>query len=184
MTAVDYIEVLRGVCDLVGDTVDKLSTTDSDQRQRLISNRLGKAWRHYFWPDLMLTERRTFRADYNSGTAYTAATEVYFAQTKAYYQTLRSTTGNAPADSAGVTNFAYWYPSQATYGGDNYDATKSYVVGDMVYYPTTDTYYAAHTAGSGNLPTDTAHWGALTAFNRSFALDATGQTVIGEVREV
>lgn len=181
----DYAEVLRGALALAGIPVARLDTTDWGRFREWADKHLTVAVQANFWPFYMRIERRLFRAAYASGTAYTNdGTIIFFYQTKKYYLALKATTGNPPADSEGDTDLTRWAEAGTSYSGDDYDATKAYIAGDRVYYPTNDTYYQCHTASTGNLPTSTSYWGALTAFDRYVAWEQTGLTGIGDVAEV
>ena len=68
---------------------------------------------------------------------------------------------------------------------DAYDNSKAYVVGNQVYYSTTDKYYECILNSTGNLPTNTTYWEEITEdFDRYVAYEQTGKTKIGEVFQV
>lgn len=89
-----------------------------------------------------------------------------------------------PESSTGTTCVGWWYPCQSSYSGSVWALATAYVAGDVVYYPVNDTYYACHTASTGNLPTDTSYFGALTVFDKYVGYTQTGFTAIGDVRDV
>jgi hypothetical protein len=193
MRTVNYIDVLRTTARLCGLDVDPL-TSDTQQNldpaefralRDFHSNRLNTAAEFQRWPELELTEKRWFRAKYAALTAYTAATEVFFPATNQYYQSLRSTTGNDPANSDGETNESYWAECAVSYSAEDYDSTKTYVQGEQAYFPETDRYYQLFAATStGNDPDDDTKWGVLTEFDRYVSYAQTGFTAMGQVFEV
>ena len=163
---------------------NELSSDEFPKVRGMFARRLRHIWESEWWPQIMRTQERQFRISYNALTAYSVAgTELYYPATRKYYQYLRATsaTGQAPADAAGVTNAAYWADCATAYAGANYDNARAYVVGNRAFYPGTLRYYQRHTAGSGNLPTDTAFWGVLTPFDQyidftqSWEADAIGE---------
>ena len=89
-----------------------------------------------------------------------------------------------PESSTGTTCAGWWYPCQSSYSGSVWALATAYVAGDVVYYPVNDTYYACHTASTGNLPTNTSYFGALTVFDKYVSYTQTGFTAIGDVRDV
>lgn len=175
---VNYDFLLRGVCDLIGTTKDKLQTQDAQTIKRAVSDGIEAAWRYARWPELSRTQRRAFRPTYSAATTYQVGTEVLWLQEQQYYHAVRSGgfSGTDPTDANGVLNATHWAVSQAEYSASNYDNTKAYAVGDIVYYPNTDTHYQAIAAGTGNLPTDTSFWGPLVIFSKHIAFDQTGET--------
>lgn len=89
-----------------------------------------------------------------------------------------------PESSTGTTCVGWWYPCQSSYSGTTWTLATAFAAGDVVYYAVNDTYYACHTASTGNLPTDTASFGALTVFDKYVGYAQTGFTAIGDVRDV
>ena len=167
MQLVPYIDLQRQVAENLGRRDEDLLPQDQIAIQRNLSRGLERIWRFWWWHELMRTERRAFRDAYVAATAYSAAAEVFYRATQKYYVALRATTGNAPANAAGVTNLSYWAESAVTYSAANFDAALAYAQGSQVYYPETDASYQAHTATvAGELPRDTAKWGVLVLFVR------------------
>lgn len=192
MRTVNYNEVLQLVCELAGFTY---STTPTETLLRLrghISRRFRSIWECDYWPELTRVQERHYRGDYASGTAYSAptattSTEVFYPPTKAYYQVLRSSTGNAPATLSGgtyTTNTAYWFDAQSAYTGNDWAASTAYTVGTVVRLPDDNRYYACHTAHTSGGTFDSTKFGILTPFDKYIAYEQTGQTAIGEVRDV
>jgi len=89
-----------------------------------------------------------------------------------------------PESSTGTTSVGWWYPCQASYSGTTWTLATAFAAGAVAYYAVNDTYYACHTASTGNLPTDTAYFGALTVFDKYVGYTQTGFTAIGDVRDV
>lgn len=184
MLTSNYSDVLRRTVELVLGTYPP-RTTEAAQFKGYLSSWLKNAWESEWWPELVRIEERTYRAAWDIATAYTAGAQVYHPDSNAYFQALRASTGQAPASDDGSGGYtadnAYWAQLQPSYGGSNYVAATAYAVGDTVFYPTTRRRYMAHTAGTGNLPSDTTYWGVLTDFDPYIADDQTGETEIGSV---
>lgn len=183
MRAVDYIDLLRGSALRAGLNPDDLSGgTDGDfaNLRLLHSIRLQDIWNWQEWPFLCPNEERAYRDEYNGATAYSAGAEVHYAGPGKCYQTLRSATGQAPATwngSTWSTNLTYWAECALAYSASEYSASQAYVRGNQVYYTPTGRYYQLHAATStGNLPTDTSYWGALTMFDAYIGFEQTGKT--------
>lgn len=63
----------------------------------------------------------------------------------------------------------------------DYDALVAYDKGDEVWDPSTEHYYVAVAAGTGQPVTDADSWKLQSTLNRYVSLDQPGQTPIGEV---
>ena len=162
------------------------STQEGAAINILINRRAPEYWNRYFWPDLMLTEKRYFRPVWSSVTTYAAGTEVYFHQEQRYYQALKAgVVTTPPTDSAGAVNTSSWYESLPSYSGSDYSVSSAYAPGDVVKYESDGNYYCCHTSAiAGVLPTDTSKWGVLTPFARSVDLTASGFTEIGDIKDI
>ena len=183
METTDYIDVLYEAGEEVALDPATLSVGDFATLRRASRRWLEKCWEHHFWPLLQRVEQRWFRADWASGTTYAAGDEVFYPATQTYYQALRASTGEEPADADDITNTAYWAECETSYTTDEFDATLTYAVGDQVAY--NGGAYACHTATTaGIVPTNTSYWGVLTEFERNISYTATGQTEIGLVEAV
>ncbi len=152
-------------------------------------------WQQWYWPELTLIEQRQFRADWASGTAYgaptvTAAVEVLHQRSGVYVQALRASTGEEPTDANGVFNFAYWFPCQSSYEGDDHEDGATYTggiagtQGSVVRNPADGRYYACHTDHTAGPTLDATKFGVLTPFARLLPYEQSGETKIGEVRDV
>ena len=177
MLTVDYIDVLQATADLCGLDRSNLGTVEFAQLRAFHNKRLATAWEFEFWPDLIRYEQRWFRPDYSATPTYAAGDQRFYPATQKYYQALRATTGNAPASAEGVTTLAYWADCTAPITAADYVSTTAYAVGAQVAYA--GKIYQAHTATTGNLPTDTSKWGELLAFNRYVAYDQAAQQYLG-----
>ena len=89
-----------------------------------------------------------------------------------------------PESSTGTTSVGWWHPCQASYSGTTWTPATAFAAGAVAYYAVNDTYYACHTASTGNLPTNTSYFGALTVFDKYVGYAQTGFTAIGDVRDV
>lgn len=89
-----------------------------------------------------------------------------------------------PESSTGTTSVGWWHPCQASYSGTTWTLATAFAAGDVAYYAVNDTFYACHTASTGNLPTNTSYFGALTVFDKYVGYAQTGFTAIGDVRDV
>jgi hypothetical protein len=187
---VDAVDVISGTADLCGLDRVNLATADFSIIRQAHDRRLQTAWEFQRWPDLLRVEKRYYRDLYATGTAYTASTatsptEVYFPATGKYYQNVKASTGVDPANSAGVVNATNWAESATSYSASNFSSTTTYAVGNIVFYPTTDRFYIAHTTPVAfAIPTVTTYWGILTEFDRYIAYAQTGKTAIGNVFSV
>ncbi|MBF8281270.1 MAG: hypothetical protein HW378_185 [Anaerolineales bacterium] len=185
MQLVPYIDLQRQVAEALGRRDEDLQAEDQKAIQRNLSRKADEVWRHWWWHELMRTEKRAFREAYAAATAYAAGDQRFFTATQKYYVALRATTGNDPANAAGETNLDYWAEIAVTYSAANWESTLAYVKGDARYYPPTDQYYQAYTASpAGTLPTDTSKWGPLPLFDRYVHKLQTGKTKIGQIRRV
>lgn len=158
---------------------------------------LQKIWEGEHWPELNRMEERAYRLPWASGTTYsastsTAAVEVYFPATAAYYQSLvGSNTGNAPATQSGSTwteNSAYWAQSKTSYTGNDWADATAYTVGQIVRRASGSSadyrYYQCHTAHTSSGSFDATKFCILTEFDAYVGYTQTGQTAIGEVFNV
>ena len=128
------------------------------------------------------------QTDYNLTTQVTVTSTTQF-----YYAVLNSPTTPAtgtikaspnPVDDDGNVCLGNWYPCRSSYTGNVWRPSTAYAVGDVVCYAVNGNYYACHTANTGQLPTDTSYFGVLTPFDKYIAYEQTGQTALGEVRDV
>ncbi len=146
------------------------------------------AWIAWPWPELTKVERRRFRLDWASGTAYsapsaTAAQEVFYPPTGFYYQALRASTGQAPAAlTAGVyvTNTAYWEVCASSYAGDDWLDATAYIVSDVRRNPADGRFYQCYIAHTSSGTIDATKFGILTDFDPYVSRTQTSQTVIGD----
>lgn len=186
MRTIDYQTILEATSNICALDQDNISNDEFRILRSFHSDRLHTAWEFEFWPEVLRTQKRYFRALWVAATAYTAgtttsATEVYYPSSGKYYQAIKNSTGEAPADSSDDTNTAYWADAKSNYSANEYVAATAYAAGDQVYYAITDRYYQCHTASTGNLPSDTSYWGVLTEFDRYVGYEQTGETALGEV---
>ncbi len=191
MTLCHYSDILKIAAQLAGLDYSMevgasgLSVSEERQLRVAISTQMQMLWPKGKWPGITRIEQREYRATYNSGTTYTAGTFVFFPQTLKYYQAVEpSFSGEAPADADDELNSAFWADAATEFSGDDYDATVAYEAGDIIYYPTTDTFYQCHTASTGNAPTNTSYWGALVPFDAYVDYEQTGETEIWEQGEI
>lgn len=188
MKAIPYSELLAEVFDLVGWNVEEPNAQETRQARRAISNAIGKCWRYTFWPDLMVTERRTFEPEYDSTEEVGAGEFRYFPPTDSYYQALQVSTGEAPAEVSGtewVTNDAYWALARRKLSADPWDATAQYAVGDVAYNVETFKYYQVHsTPPVATVSTDEDYWGEVTELDPCIPWTAPGFNPIGLVEGV
>ena len=102
MKACTFQSVIDRVCQLIGVAQADLASDDVVAVKGFINAELETVWRHYWWPELMRSEERTYRPDYNNATAYAIGAEIYYTTTGKYYECTNTTTGNLPTDTA------YW----------------------------------------------------------------------------
>lgn len=185
MEVIKYSDLVKKICALSQRVYSELSNDDNDLIKVYLDQRLKLIWEYYDWPDLTRVEKRYFRPLYDSSTNYTTVgTEVYYPTENKYYQSLKTTQGNAP------TSTAHWAESKKGYEADPWQAGASYVVGDIVEYASDGLFYGCHTAhtSSGTLiPTATggnSRWGKLTEFDRYIAWEQASENKIGDIVEV
>ena len=202
MRKIKYSELLKRTAERSQRSYDQLSTDDAAFLENFIDSRLKRIWEYTDWPDLVLTEKRSYRHQYTPlwySTA-TAATELYDANAKRYVVALKDTT-NDPSDAAETIN-GDWGELKSSYNFDDYSDTTSYAVGAQVYYYLTDKYYQVHTAPSGagykpateygSVPitttyftTNSTYWGEIPRFARYIAYEQSWETnKIGNVTGV
>lgn len=185
MRTTNYEDILLGALALAGLPQADPPLIAWNRFRTWMDQHFTSGAQEFYFPELERIEKRTFRADYSAATAYTNdGTIIYFIQEEQYYQPLKATTGNPPADSLGVVDDSRWALAETSYTASDYSSATAYVAGDQVFYPTNGLYYQCHTASTGNAPTNTSYWGVLTAFDRYVDYEQTGQTELGEVLEV
>lgn len=87
-------------CDLVEKDVDTVNTAELAKFERAFNRALRRGWEWWWWPELMLSETRYFRAEW-SATSYAAGAEVYHASTDKYWCALTScAAGDVPGADA------------------------------------------------------------------------------------
>jgi hypothetical protein len=180
METTDFADILtEAAAEVTALDPDNLAVEEFRYIRRAAKKRLEVCWEYHYWPDLDRMEQRFYRADWDAGTAYGAGligAEVYYPPTQKYYQALQNSTNQAPADSLGNTNMAYWALSARFYAASQWSAAVQYAQGQMVQYG--DNVYMAFTSAPpiGNLPTDTTNWGILQPFDQYIAYEQTGKT--------
>ena len=186
MRATPYSAILGDVCDLMGWDADNLDARQFDAVRRAVSSALARIWDNYWWADLLDCKERTFALAYSSTATYAAGDFVWLAGPAKYYQSLQSTTGNAPSTLSGetwTTNSQYWAEATEEPGASWWDATISYVVGDRVMWRENGLVYQCIVAGAGNLPSG-AEWGRVIPFDGYVDLLDPAFTALGRVRAV
>lgn len=189
---VTFQSILEGIAALFNDSPDSVNAGNASRWTRFINERVRTGQEFDYWPELTPCEERKYRLDYNSATSYaaptaTAASEVYFPATQAYYQALKAASGQAPATLTGtgwVLNSAYWAACTSSYSGADWAASTAYAVEAVVRNTSDGRFYACHTAHTSSSTFDATKFGILTPFEAYVALDQTGQTPIGEVLRV
>lgn len=197
MRTVPYSDVLQKATEATGRVFADLSVSEAGLFRGFLGTRLRGAWEMTEWPDLLRTEERKFRAEWDGTVTYGApsassAVEVFYAPSQKYYQSLRGTNLNhAPATFAGnvwTENSAWWAESKTSYGGNDWAATTVYAVGTIVRRTTgtgaDQRFYQCHTAHTSGASFDTTQFGILTDFDRYVAYEQTGLVKFGEVLAV
>lgn len=183
MRTIPYSDILQRATEATGRIYADLSKEEAGLLKGFTGTRLKQVWEKWPWPELVLVEKRAFRPNWDEAKTYAAREEVYFLEARKYYQSLRAANlANEPATGDPlVENSAWWAECQKAYESAPFDNAKAYAVGDKVFYPKTGLSYQAHTAGTGNLPTDADFWGALTPFVRYVAWEQPGKAALGDV---
>lgn len=177
MRKIKYSELLKRTAERSQRSYDQLSTDDAAFLENFIDSRLKRIWEYTDWPDLVLTEKRTYRQEYSS-TAFpsglTAGDEVYDGNAKRYVVAVKNTT-NAPSDSAETLHDDY-AELRTSYSYSDYSVSTTYAVASEVYYPVNDKYYKSHTATStGTLPNSTM-WTEVPLFDAYIAYEQSWET--------
>ena len=191
METVAFSSILRQAWGLLdghdySDTENGMAVEDFRLIRDTADLLLPTAWEYWWWPDISATEKRRFRPVYDATANVAVGDERFFIQEGKYYQALQAQTPatTAPADAAGTENSDYWAECKTEYTANDYAAATTYAVGDQVYYPTTGLYYQCIAASTGNAPTNTTYFIALTEFDRYVLHEQTGETVLGAINGV
>lgn len=168
------------------------TSDDSASLAVFINARHRELYEAYFWPEVMLIEKRTFRTQYSAASTYVAAQEVYYPSTQLYYVALRAVPINQPPDtglgSPLSLNTAYWAQSLGVYSGQNWSSTATYTAGTAVYQPLDGNFYQTFTTTTNNSPPNATYWGLLVPFVRSIDLVGGNQgataTTLGMVKNM
>lgn len=176
-----YAAVLQSLKALVDADTDGSTTGKVAVLRVYLRRAIREYWRKFWWPELMLVEQRLYRPEYDASTAYAALDEVFYWPTRKYYICTTASTGNAPADSAGVVDTTYWAEAQTTYSGTDWAASTVYAVGDIVRNIYDGDFYQCHTGHTSSSSFDSTKFTLLTPFVRSIQVDQSGQTEIGDL---
>lgn len=101
MRTVPYRTVLHEALDLLGVVPAEAAVEQAQSVTRAVNRRLRAAWEAFDWPELVRTEERYFRAEYDAAATYASGDEVWWtdgAGDTAYYRATGATTGNDPDD--------------------------------------------------------------------------------------
>ena len=176
---------------LCGDPLDvDPSTQLAAALQRFIYARLKRAWEPsggWWWPETMRVEERFYHATYAAGTTYILGSTIYFPATRAYYQALVQTVGNAPATlTAGryVLDTTRWIAAQTAYSGPDWADATAYALATVVRNPANGLFYVCFSAHTASSSLDTTKFALLTLLTTTVSLDQAGSTAIGTVRSV
>lgn len=96
METVDYIELLNGSADRCGLDRSDLGEVEFGNLRDKHSDALRSAWEFQYWSDLIVTEKRTYRPEWDQNATYAAGVEVYYPPTQKYYVATDSSTGQTP----------------------------------------------------------------------------------------
>lgn len=203
MRTTSYKSVLARLAGYLGEA-DGISAEDSILLNNKINLFVRLGWEFYWWPELTVIERRTFRPAWLATTEYPAPTatqpsEVFFptpgdgqfpTDVGSYYQALQDNTNEPCATLTGsdwVTNDEFWALSCSSYSADLWQDATAYNVGDQVQNPADGRYYQCFSAHTSSGSIDLTQFGILTPFVRSIdyeQVDGNGNalTPLGEVR--
>lgn len=181
MRTTPYKQVINRLASYL-QTADGLSVEDATLSAAKINLFVRLAWEYYWWPDLMLIEKRTFRPAWVSGTTYAAGAEVYFTTGECgeYYQALTST--SLPPLTGGVLNASAWALCEQSYTATVWATGQGFAVGDQTINPNDGEFYQCLTAHTAGATFDASLWGLLTPFVRSLDYEQTDETALGELR--
>lgn len=185
MRSIAFSVLASRIANLMGWNPRLLDAKQFDALRDAVAEALSEIWGATWWRDLKRIQRRQYRATYDAILEYVAGDEVYFPATDGYFVAIRTTTGNPPQTASGdswVLNAGYWAPAATANAATDYDAAVAYVPGDQVRYE--GEVYQCHTASTGAVPSDTAHWGPVPDFLPYVAWYQSGNEGIGRVRRV
>tara|TARA_X000001382_G_scaffold120948_1_gene102877 strand:+ start:144 stop:1214 length:1071 start_codon:yes stop_codon:yes gene_type:complete len=197
MRRIKYSDILKSAAERSQRAYDQLSTDDAAFLENFIDSRLKRIWEYTDWPDLVITEKRTYRQQYTPAAVPQAVVgdQYYDANAKRYVVALYATY-NDPSYSDKVTN-QHWAELSNSYNYSDWSDTTTYAQGDQVYYYLTDKYYQAHTSGglgssaAPALASGTSYavnsllWGEVPVFDRYIEYDQSWETnKIGNVTGV
>lgn len=190
MRVISYASILTQAYSLLNLVAADVTAADKTKLNAFIQRRAREAFQKHWWAETMRTEERWFRGFYAAATTYaapttTTASEVFHPGSKAYFQALRASTGNAPATfSAGswTTNTSYWAPIAESYSATDWADATVYAVADTVRSLDDGRFYRCYTAHTSSGSIDTAKFGLLSEWIASISLDQTSKTAMGLVR--
>ncbi len=185
MRSLRYSQVERAVARLMHWNSGELDTHEFASIRDAVSQALEEAWRFQWWPELLTTAQRRFAPIYDPAATYTTGAAVWHIGSRGYYLAIVDDPAAAPATESApgvwTINVEEWAIWQRAYSAAHYSATTAYVPGNQVFYSATGRWYQCHTATTGDLPTDTDHWGPLQPMVPQVDYDEPGYNVIGDV---
>lgn len=170
MRAIAYNQVLQPALELYGHSYNDSEPGAELKRrfQNFISRRLRSAWENANWPDLMGVERWRFAPTYHEAASYLGGDFVYYPPTGKYYQALGTVAfSEETPETAGVVNTAYWQLAGVSWAKNEWASGTSYAVGDVVWYPVDNQFYACIQATDTIVPGQGAsytYWSPLVFF--------------------
>lgn len=187
MLTSSYADVQTLAASEAGLDAPNLNSTEFAKFRTWISKRLRSGYEWGLWTDLLRWEKRYFRKLYVPATTYQYADEVYYPLTQKYYQAVLpgGFSGVTPSTALGVVQSQYWAETVPVFSESNWVSTHAYTVGDRVYYPVDDTFYAGVDVSNAVTPgSDPTIWAPLIPFNRYVDYAQDLQTAIGTVIRV
>lgn len=197
MRKIKYSELLKRTAERSQRSYDQLSTDDAAFLENFIDSRLKRIWEYTDWPDLVITEKRTYRQQHTPAAVSEAESgaQYYDANAKRYVVALRDTSNYPSYSDKAITSS--WAELLNSYNYSDWSDTTTYAQSDQVYYYLTDKYYQAHTAGAlGSaaapaLASGTGYavnsllWGEVARFDRYIEYDQSWESnKIGNVTGV
>lgn len=163
---VTFKSVLHGVQYRLGGAPEDLGVGTAAAIGEYINSAYKYAWKHYEWPDVCRTEE--FTADANGMIAWDDVIETPFLCTVRDPRTDRNPGSirfvihrdglYLPAEYKSATVWLTYRPIGPTFSAAEYNAATAYVVGDVVYWPTTGHCYVCKLNSTNNAPSNATYW--------------------------
>ena len=193
MRTIPYADVERGVAAIAGISPDNILAHEKVILANYITDAVRYVYEYHPWPELLVTEKRYFRDEWQLGE-YPLGAEVY--HNGKYYRKNVDNWANVDEVAPSEDEYLRWYEIGEIYSDPEWSEKGLYERGARVTYKG-DTYMAkfynepSYVGGKlnyewdGVTPEDTARWDKLdTSFDRYIPYEATGKNTIGTILSI